>query len=219
VWRKDHSIGGSFLSVLRALLTPKLSLLWATAAIYSAAIVVVAHAIGLWHTTAIKETIYWYVGTAAVLTGNAITTRTFDRAYAKRLARKALRVTIIIEFLANLYMLPLAGELVLVPLIALFVMVQAVAENDPNLAPAKKLTDKILTLIGIGVMVWVIVSALTDINALLTREHAEGLLLIPTFTLAFVPFLYFMWKWSRWDQERIMRRWREGKLETMPEPE
>lgn len=211
VWRKDNTIGAALLQVLRSMFAPVLSLLWAAAAAYCTGVVFAAHAVGLWHMTAIKETIYWFVGTGAVLTGSAITTHSFDRAFVKRLARKALRFTIIVEFLINLYVMPLAAELVLVPLVALFVIMQVVAENDPKLAAVKKFLDRALILTGGGIMVWVIASALTDLGGLLTREHAEGLLLAPAFTLAFIPFFYGMWLYGRWDLDRAMRRWRESK--------
>jgi hypothetical protein len=170
--------------------------------------VLAADATGLWHTTAIKETVYWFIGTAAVLTGNAMTTRDFGRDYAKRLARKALRIALVVEFLINLYPLPFIAELVLVPALALFVTAQVVAESDSKHLASKKLLDRMLLVMGFGLMMWVIVSAVTDLGGLLTRAHAEGLLLVPVFTLAFVPFLYGMWRWSRWDEERLMRPWR-----------
>jgi hypothetical protein len=200
----------SFSGRCKAMLAPKLLLMWATAACYCAAIVLGAERAGMWHTTAIKETIYWFLGTAAVLAGNATTTHTFDRAFIKRLARKAIRFTIIIEFLINLYVMPLLAELFLVPVVALFVAMQALAENDPKLMPVKKLLDRTLMFIAFGLMLYVTVSAVTDLGALLTREHAEGLLLAPAFTLACVPFLYAIWRWSRWDRDRVMRRWREN---------
>jgi hypothetical protein len=210
---KDRSIAGSILQVFRLIFCKKLSLVWAAAAAYAAGIVFAARAAGLWHTTAIKETVYWFVGTAAVLTGSALTSRRFDRAYAKRAAHKALRVTIIIEFLVNLYVMPLVAELVLIPLVALFVMMQVVAENDPKLASVRTFLDRTLVLIGLGLLVWVAESAVTDVRGLLRREHAESLLLIPAFTLAFVPFLYGMMRWSRWDTDRVMRRFWEEKEE------
>lgn len=220
VWRKDNSIGGSLVGVLRSMFAPKLSLLWLAATTYCSAIVLAAKVAGLWPTTATKETIYWFLCTGAVLTGNVTTARSFDRAFVKQLARKALRLTIIVEFLVGVYVMPLAAELVVVPVVALFAMMQVVAENDPNLTSVKKLLDRISMLIGFGLMAWVIVSALTDLDALATRDHAEGLLLVPAFTLALVPFLYAVWKWSRWDQDRIMRRWRESKVALhMPDPE
>lgn len=206
---KDRSIAGSILRSLGTLFTPKLSLVWAAAAAYAAGLVLAAAVIGLWHTTAIKETLYWFLGTAVVLTGSALTTPSFDRTYAKRVAHKALRLTIIIEFLVNLYVMPLAAELVLVPLVAMFVMMQIVAESDPKLASVRTFLDRALMLIGVCLLAWVTVSALTDPRGLLTREHAEALMLVPVLTLAFLPFLYGMMRWSRWDTDRVMRRWRQ----------
>jgi hypothetical protein len=93
VWRKDRSIGWSFLRVFLAMFHPKLLIIWAATAIYTATLVFAAYTAHLWHTTALKETLYWFVATGAVLAGGA-TTAQFDRAYARRLARKALRFTL-----------------------------------------------------------------------------------------------------------------------------
>jgi hypothetical protein len=210
VWRKDHSLGRSMISVIRALFAWKLTILWVATALYTAAIIYAAYRVGLWHTTAIKETVYWFCGTGMVLVGAATTERSFDGNYAKRLFRKAIRFTLVIEFLVGVYVLPLLAELVLVPLIALLVGMQVVSEDNPELAPAKKVVDGILMLIGIAGISWVIASAVTDLHGLLTREYGERLVLAPALTLAFVPFLYGIWRWSRRDYERTMRRWRES---------
>lgn len=209
---KDRSIVLSFLPVLRSMFAPKLTLVWVLAATYTGLLVLAGRATGLWQTTATKETLYWFFGAAVVLAGNAIVSRSFDGDYVKQIARKALRLTIIVEFLVNLYVMPLAVELVLVPLIALFVTMQVVSERDPSLAATKKVLDRVLMLIGFGLIAWVLLSASTDLHGLVTREHTEGLLIAPAFTLAFVPFLYALWRWRRWDQERGMGRWREEKL-------
>jgi hypothetical protein len=212
IWRKDRSVRGSALLVVRSFFDAKLSLVWASAAAYSAGVVAVACAFGFWRTTAIKETIYWFLGTALVLAADALTARSFDGGHAKRIARKALRFTIIVEFLVNLYVMPLPVELVFVPLVALLVALQVYVERDPKLTPVKTLADRTVTLIGLGLMTWVIVRALTNIRGLLTRDQAERLLVAPAFTLALLPFLYLMWWWGRWDEQQIMRRWRNEKL-------
>lgn len=209
---KDPSIARSILTTVRSLFAPKLSLLWALAAGYTAGIVFAAQTLNLWHTTAIKETAYWFAAGGTVLTGKAVIAPAFGRAYAKRLARNAVRFTIVVEFLVNLYVMPLAAELVVVPVIALFLMVQVVADNDANLGSAKTVADATLALVGFGTLTWVIVSAATDLHSLFTREHAEGLLIAPALTLAFVPFLYAVWRWSRREQDRLARRWRSGQF-------
>lgn len=215
---KDASIGRSLLTLMRDLFAPALSRIWVMAAGYTAGVVVAAHELGLWHPTATKETVYWFIGTGAVLTMNAMTTRDSGGDYAKQVVRKAIRFTIVTEFLVNLYVMPFVAELFVVPLITVFVLVQAYAERDAKLAPAKTFADATLTLIGSGIMIWVIVAAATDLHGLLSREHAEGLLVVPAMTLAFVPFLYAMWRWSKWQSDRLLRRWR-SEFVSLPRPE
>lgn len=208
---KYPSIVRPILSPVRDLFALKLTFAWVLAAMYTAALVLATRTSGLWHTTATKETVYWFFGAGLVLSGSAIATKRFDREYVRRIARKALRLTILVEFLVNLYVIPLAAELVIVPLVSLFVIAQVVAERDPSLGAARKVLDSVLLLIGLGIFVWVIVRASTDLHGLVTREHTEALLVAPAFTLAFVPFLYAIWRWSCWDRERVMGRWREEK--------
>jgi hypothetical protein len=182
---------------------------WVALAAYATALVLAADAAGIWHRTALKETVYWFVGTAAVLTGNAMTERAFSREYARRLVRTALRFTIIVELLLNLYAMPLAAELVLVPLVGLFVLMQVVAERDPGLANVSSFLDRTLMLVGLGLITWLAVHAATDVGGLLTRGNAERLLLVPVFTVALLPFLFGVWWCSQWERVRIIRRWNE----------
>jgi hypothetical protein len=67
IYRDPRGIGGAFLSVGRVALEPKLVLLYGSALAYSAAVVYAAKEAGIWHTAALKATVYWFVGTAVVL--------------------------------------------------------------------------------------------------------------------------------------------------------
>jgi hypothetical protein len=102
----------------------------------------VAAWVGLWHTTASKETVYWFITGGPVLVGRAMThAKPSDPGFYKTLLRQAVRFTILIEFLVNVYVFPLVTELILVPIIVLFVGLQVVAASDPAQAPARKLVD------------------------------------------------------------------------------
>jgi hypothetical protein len=205
---KSDGLGRSFLGVLRALVQPKLLLLFGSAALYCAGLVLLARTGGLWHANAIKETVYWFVGTGLVLTGNATQASPRDPGYFPRLLRQAVRLTLIVEFLIALYVFPFGVELLLVPLIALFVGMQVVAAGEPEMAPAKKLIDGVLIAIGIALMVYVVLSAITDLKSLLTREHGEDLLLAPALTLAFVPFLALVAWFSKRELDHLRKRHR-----------
>jgi hypothetical protein len=204
---KGEGVITSLVGVLRALVQSKILLLFGTAALYCAGIVALGHRAGLWHTSATKETVYWFVGSALVLVGNATHASPNDATFARRLLRKAVRFTLIVEFLVTLYVLPFGVELFLVPLIGLFVGMQVVAAYDPSAASAKGFIDAVLLAIGFGLMLYVTVSALTDIHGLLTRENGEKFLLAPAMTLALLPFLYVVAWLSRREQDNLRKRY------------
>lgn len=114
LYKDPRGIGGSLLGVVRALLAPRLLLLFASALAYSAGLVYLAWWFGVWHTAALKETIYWFSGTGVILLGQAIMASPTDPQFARRVLDRIVGVTVLIEFAANLYAFPLGVELVLV---------------------------------------------------------------------------------------------------------
>ncbi len=166
-----------------------------------------ANKLSLWHTSAIKVTIYWFFGTGVVLVGSAVTRRD-DPDFVTKLVRRAVRLTLIVDFLVGFYVFPLTVELVIVPFILLFVGMQVVAENTPTLASAKTVIDAVLLAFGFGLMLWVAIGAATNPHSLLTRENGEDFLLAPALTLAFVPYLQLVAWHSRRELENLRKRWR-----------
>lgn len=202
---KSEGLGRQLLSLVRVALAPKLVLPALCTAAYSAGLTLAASRLGLWHRTATKETVYWFFGTALVLMGSALSGQAFDWAFVARIIQRAIRVTLVIEFLVGIYVLPFTLEFVLVPLLAMLVGVQTLAERDPERVRVRRFVVRVLVLAGTSVAIYTLVSAVTDLNNLLTTERGEALLLVPAFTLALAPLLYAITTWSRWDRERVMR--------------
>jgi hypothetical protein len=198
------SLGGIFRILCGKLLLPFVLL-----ASYCAGVVIAAQALGLWHTTAIKETVYWFFGTAVLLVGRAIESASNPN-WARKILRPALRLTLTVEFLVNLYVFPFGVEMVLVPFVVLVVLVEAVAALDPAQAPAQRFSSGVITTIGFGLLAYVVVSVLSDLSGFLTRENAEDFLLAPALTLASFPILFVVVRWVRWDTSAVRRRWQAG---------
>ena len=77
-----------------------------------------------------------------VLVGRAVThAKPSDPGFYKNLLRQAVRFTIVIESLVNLYVFPFVIELILMPIILLFIGLQVVAAYDPAQAPVRKVID------------------------------------------------------------------------------
>jgi hypothetical protein len=212
---KSDGLGSSFLGVLRALASHKLLLLFGAAAVYSGGLVFFGNGglvffgneVGLWHTSATKATIYWFFGTAVILVGNATQVSPDDPAFIRRLLRGSLKLTILVEFLVNLYVLPMVVELLLVPLPFMLIGTQVVVEHEPNLAPARKVINGVLGAIGVAVTLYLGVRVLGDWSGFWTRKNAEGFLVAPVFTLGLVPFLCLVAWESRRELDNLRKRW------------
>ncbi len=166
---------------------------------------------GLWHTTALKETVYWLGTGGVVLVGRAVKhAKPSDPGFYKNLLRQAVLFTILIEFLVNLYVLPFLIELILTPIMLLFIGMQVDAAYDPAHAPARKVIDGVVATIGFILLGYAAAAAIRDPSGLFTRENAETLLIAPALTFAFVALLR-AWGWiSRREQENLRRRFRAG---------
>jgi hypothetical protein len=205
---KGPSIWLSFFGLARLMFASKLTLLFGSAAVYSVAVVLLAKNLGLWHMTALKETIYWFVGTGVILVGDA-TGATPDPGYFRRILRRALTFTIIIEFVVNLYVFPLIVEVPLVGLIFPFFGMQAVAQYEPKIdARNRRVIDGVLVALGLFLLGSFVISALFDLDRLLTREMAERFFMVPALTLTFIPFLYAVAWYCRRELENLRRHFR-----------
>jgi hypothetical protein len=206
---KAPSVFRDLAAILRTLFGSKLVVPLGSAAVYSAAVVYLASRLNLWHTTATKETAYWFFGTGVILVGHAIEWAE-DRAVFKRLLRQGLKLTIIVEFLANVYVFPLAAEMVLIPVVSIFAIAEVAAEiaaaRDPSQATGRKFISAVLTTVGFGLLIYVMVSAITDLNGFLTRENAEDFLIGPALTIALMPLLYGIVLWVRQEMKNLRKR-------------
>ena len=204
-----RDVTSSFANVVRALFQWKLQLVFVSAAAYCTGVVVLAGCAGVWQTTAAKETVYWFFTGGVVLVGRAIShAKPSDPGFYRRLLRDAIRFTILIEFLVNLYVFPFPVELILVPVMLAFVLMQVIAASGARYDAARKPIDGVLIVIGSVLLTYAIVNAIVDPSSLFTHENAETLLVAPALTVAFVPLLWG-WAWiSRLEQEELHKRFR-----------
>lgn len=104
--------------------------------------------------------------------------------------RRALKLTLFLEFFINFWVFPLAVELVFIPCMALLVTMNVVAEREPRFAAVNRLIERVLLLIGVVVVLFVAVSAVASVEVVFSRETLEQLLVAPALTVAAIPLLY-----------------------------
>lgn len=191
VSKDPRGIGTSLFGVIRAVAQPKLLLLFGAALLHVVGVVAVASRVGLWHASSLKATIYWFVGTAVVLVGDSLIHGARDRrAFVARVLRRVAAVTVIVEFVVSVYVLPLAFELSGVLAVLMFTGMRIVIQHDEHTPPTvRKLIDGTLIAFGLFYLGHSVVRALSDVDGFLTRENAEEFFVPPALTLALIPFL------------------------------
>ena len=104
----------SLFRVLRAASTPKIAVPLLLLVGYALGLVGAFWSLHLWTWDLLSETIFWFVGTALVLfMANDRATR--DPRFFRRISVRVLSLTVILQFVVNLFSLSLVAELALVP--------------------------------------------------------------------------------------------------------
>ena len=176
-------------SVVRAFFVPKLLVVFGAAALYAAGLVLLAERVGFWHTTALKETVYWFAGSAVVLIGGAVEA-TPGWAYVKEVLRKAVGLTIVVAFVVNFYVLSLGYELMLVFLVLVLTLGRAFASGS-SIAPStsSRTMNRALTGIGVLLLTTFVLRAIFEPGELFTRDTVERFLVVPVLTVGLIPYL------------------------------
>lgn len=211
-YKAPREIGTALLGVFHALIHPKLLLLFGAAVVYCGLVIYAAKELGLWHTTALKETIYWFVGTGVVLVGDAVArANPSDPRFLRRVLRRVVGVTILIEVIVNLYVLPFSVEFVLLFVVLTFVGLQVVARHDESVAPrVRTVIDGVLATVGVFYVSYFLARAIGDLDGFVSRERTEDFLVPLALTVMLIPFLYGVAWVSRYDQEKLRERWRSA---------
>ncbi|MCP2264644.1 hypothetical protein APR03_001982 [Promicromonospora thailandica] len=154
--------------------------------------------VSLWSWSLLKETIVWFFVTGFVLLLN-ISKVTKERHYIRNRIGAVVGISVFLEFLTNLFVLPLVAELLLQPFVAVVAVVGVVAARKAEHRQAKRLTEGILAIIGIGLLAYNIQQIIVGWNELDGRAILLELALPIWMTVGLLPFLYALSLYSNYE--------------------
>ena len=185
----QKNIRKSVISVLKTFFQWKILLITLGMATYVILIILLLFQLKLWNINLLKNTIFWFAGTALILlvnTNNAIQ----DKKYFRKIMIKSLKFTLLLTFLINFYTFPLIIELILLPTITTLLVISVYTNAKQEYLPVKKVVDTLLSVWGVFIIIYVLINALTDSGNLLTINNLLELLLPILLNLLLLPFLY-----------------------------
>lgn len=168
-------------------------------------------ALGLWHRALAPDTVAWAVGSGIALFGWSV--RVFKPGGSfRQIVRASISSTIFVEAFVNLYVFPLAVELLLLPVAVFIAGMSAVADSDPQFAgvkyaPVKRLLAALTTTLGFVLIGWVLVNLATGWRELNVPLNAEKVALPIWLTLATLPFVAALGAFASYDSAFAMIRW------------
>jgi hypothetical protein len=177
--------------VLKAVLASKPVLIFSTMAAYIALTVYLLHAAGLWAATQLKDTVLWAL-TAALVMVVDINSVPNDRRYFQKALRDGFKVSVILEFIANLFVFSLPIELVLVPAATILGSMLVLAESKDEFKPVRLFLNTTLALLGLTILGYSGYRAYTDFHTVARTSTLADFLLPIILTAVFLPFLYLL---------------------------
>jgi len=158
-----------------------------------AAFVLILYYASLWDLSFLKDTIIWSLASATVLLFNL--TKAKEINYFWPLVLENLKVSVILEFVLNFYTFDFFIELFFIPSMAFLVILKTHAEHsaqsNPEHSKVANCLSKLLSFIGLGLIVIMIYKTFTDISSLATESNLISIILPFVFTLCILPYLYF----------------------------
>lgn len=183
-----HSIVG----VIKAFFDRKLIVAFSTLLLYILFIIFILSYIGFWDISLLKDTVLWLLFSGIVLFMNI--NKVEDVNYFSKLIKDNIKIIAIWEFLFNFYTLSLVWELVLIPVVFMFSVIEAFAEHSSKQEESHKkvvaLCKNILGLIGLVMIGYVIYRTITEYELLLSISNLKSFLLPVLLTALTLPYFY-----------------------------
>ncbi len=192
------SIGG----VLKALLQPKLAILFGSTILSVGVLCWLLSTIGFWVRDQLPATCLWTVLSGFFLGGRTLSAED-DQGYFRRLFLDCLKITVVLEFLIVGYSFSLPTELVLVPVMTFLALSIEISRSKVELVSIRKLFEWIITAVVVFV-VWKAVWSIWDRpDAFFTTKTGRNFLLPMLLTAGSIPFLYLLHCYSTIENARI----------------
>jgi len=186
--KKD--IRRAFGNILRVFLRRLIALSLTLIAVYIYAETRILSFVGVWDESHVKDTIIWAVTIGVVMFIN-ITKISNDEQFYRKAALDNFKVSVILSFLVNLHTFSLPVELLLVPLSALLVGVQAVAQSKEEHKPVQALINNVLMVLGAAMLLNAGYAIYADFGNFARLQTAKAYAAPPALSLLFLPLVYF----------------------------
>lgn len=202
-----REIRSSLFDVIKTACVPRIAIPLAGLLLYVTAVVTALWSVGICTPNLLADTAFWLVGTGLVLFFVVYDRARTDPHFFRRTVLRTFAGAVILEFIVDLYPMPLPAELILVPFLALLGALLAVSAAQAELAPVSTFLNGALAFVGLGLMLRTVTSAAGNPAGFATIDTARAFAIPALLTITILPFVYAIAVYGNLDSLRAELRW------------
>jgi len=187
----------SLIPIVKILTSKMFLIIFSLIGAYLFGIILLLINLEVWQTSNLKDVLFWLFTVGLILVFKINDAK--SSAYFKGIFLSAVKWTIILEFVVNLYSFSLFIEIVILPVLVFLSMTQAVAEMDEKHKVVSKFLQNVIAIVGLSIFCYSLYKTIVNFEAVLTFQNLVSFLLPSTITILFIPFVYFLALYSTYE--------------------
>src|SRR5690606_19823013 len=164
---------------------------------YLYGIILLLQNLEVWQSSNLKDVLFWLFSVGLILVFKINEAK--SNAYFKGIFLSAIKWTILLEFIVNLYSFSLLTEIIILPVLVFLAMTQAVAEMDEKHKVVSKFLQNVIAIAGLSIFSYSLYKTIVNFDDVLTFQNLVSFLLPSTITVLFIPFVYFLALYSTYE--------------------
>ncbi len=198
----------SIFSVIKSLLDPKILAYFLSFLVYLSVFLYLFYDLGYWTLSNLKDSIIWFIFSGLPI-GFIVATDKMKNGFWKSLIMKNLKLTVLVEYIVNLFTFSLLFELIIVPIVTFIALLNTFSKHYKEHKDVEKLTNSILVVIGLFVLFYTIDRAITEYNSVGNLDVLKNFLFPIIYSFISIPYMYIFTLYVEY--EKIFLRLKLGR--------
>jgi hypothetical protein len=146
----------------------------------------------IWNQGSLKPTLLWGFSAALVMVWKVVSDGTSPTKFFRQAVWGGIKVSLLLEFVVQLYVLPLLFEMFFIPIAVIIVTLLAYCEMNPQHESVKRLLNRMLATFGFIILGYAIYRLGAGFSEFWQISTVLSFLLPIVLTVLFVPFLWLV---------------------------
>ena len=194
----NESIRSSMFNLVKAFFHKKILLTILLIILYFSAMLVLLYLVKFWNTALLKDSIIWLVFTGLLTCFNPVTAKQNEKVFRK-IIRENLSIVLVLEFILNTYTFSLVVELILLPVLTLIILFAEVSKTNSKYKSVENVMTRLEIVLSFIILISSIYKTLKNFDSFWTIDTLRSFLLPIVLTIMFIPFIYFLVLYSRYE--------------------